>query len=219
MKNLIVLALALMLFFAGCSAPQTETPLLASTQYSFSCSVIQGFNFDQESQELVGFINYLKIGDTELPQDFIVTDPVNIQHKINVFGVISGIFWRGEYSDPVIFTAQVSNPSKNTLSTMLHKTIISRNVEFSFTVYEYDPVDKTYFEVLHSNSIILKGEILQQNAELALNVFTDQSNEVVSPKNYTLNMAVEPQDVTQQIYLAISNDDKSVKPWGVKAGQ
>lgn len=186
---------------------------------SFTCSVSQGFNFQKDSQELIGHINSLKIGDTEMSSDLNVTDPMNIANSIKVFGVASGIHWNGGYAEPVTFAAQVSVDNKNKLATLRHKSMANTEVEVAFTIYDYDPKAKAYYQCFHSNGVKLKGLVLKQGGELAMNIAMDQSDEVVSPKNHTFQLGVMPQDTAMEIHLAFSTSDKLVKPWGVTVGR
>ncbi len=182
---------------------------------SYSCSVGQAFNFQKDEQVTVGHINYLKIGDTILASDLNVTDPRDLAKIVKVFGIVSGISWNGGYADPVNFSAQVSVPNKNKLATLQHKTLSNTEVEVQFSVYDYDPKAKRYYKCFHSNDIKLKGLVLKSGGELAMNIDMDQSSEVPSPKNHTFSLGVMPQDVGQQIHLAVSESAKFVKQWGV----
>lgn len=182
---------------------------------SFNCSVSQGFNFQKDSQELIGHLEYLKIGDTGMASDLDVTDPMNIANTVKVMGVMSAIHWNGGYAEPVMFAAQVSTDNKNKIATLMHKSMANTEVELQFSVYDYDPKTKAYYKAFHSNGVKLKGLVLKQGGELAMNISMDQSNEVVSPKNYTFQLGVMPQDQAMEIHLAFSSIDKLVKPWGV----
>jgi hypothetical protein len=190
--------------------------IVASSAYD--CSVSQGFNFQKDSQDIVGHINYLKIGDTEMAADLNVTDPMNIANYVKVFGIASGIHWNGGYAEPVTFGCQVSVENKNKLATLQHKSMANTAVELQFTVYDYDPKAKAYFQCFHSNAVKVKGLVLKRGGELAMDIAMDQSMEVVSPKNHTFQMSVMPQDKAQEIHLAFSSTDKIVKPWGVTVG-
>lgn len=193
--------------------------LLAIAAYaassSFTCSVRQGFNFEKDSQEPIGYINFLKIGDMEMAADLDVTDPMNVAKQIKVFGVVSGIHWNGGYAEPVTFSAQVSVNNKNGLATLLHKSMPNTEVDFQFTIYDYDTDAKKYYQCFHSNAQKLRGMVLKQGGELAMNVNMGQSSEVVSPKNHTFQLGVMPRDFAQQIHLAFSSSAKLVKAWGV----
>ena len=186
---------------------------------SYSCSVSQGFNFEKDSQVTVGHINYLKIGDTVMASDLNVTNPLEMTKLVKVFGIVSSIYWKGGYADPVEFSAQVSVPNKNKLATLQHKSMANTEVEVQFTIYDYDPKAKRYYKCFHSNDVKLKGLVLKSGGELAMNIAMDQSSEVVSPKNHTFSLGVMPQDMSQQIHLAVAMSSKFVKQWGVAAAK
>ena len=214
MKNLLLIVLVLLLL-PGCTNNTTPEYPPINAASSFNCSVSQGFNFQKDSQELVGHINYLKVGDTEMASDLHVTDPMDITNHVNVFGIASGIFWNGGYADPITFIAQVSTENKNKLATLQHKSMTNMEVVFSFTIYDYDPMTKTYYQCFHSNAVTLNGLVMKQSGELAMNIALAQSSEVISPKNFTFQLGVMPQDTEMEIHLAFSSDKKLVKKWGV----
>lgn len=215
MKKFLAILFSIPLLLAGCSSPAATPTPPANASSSFNCSVSQGFNFQKDSQEIVGHINYLKIGDTEMASDLNVTDPMNIANYVKIFGVASGIHWNGGYAEPVTFAAQVSVDNKNKLATLQHKSMANTEVELQFTIYDYDPKTKAYYQCFHTNAVKVKGLVLKQGGELAMNIAMDQSNEVVSPKNHAFQLGVMPQDTAMEIHLAFSSTDKLVKPWGV----
>ena len=219
MKKVLLSLAAILMVVTGCSKSAITPTPPANAESTYNCSVSQGFNFQKDAQVLVGHINYLKIGDTELATDMNVTDPTNISNMVKVVGVASNVAWNGGYADPLQFAAQIGTANKNTVATLTHKTMTNTQVEISFTIYDYDPKQKKYFQCFYSNNVKLKGLIYKSGGELALSVAMDQSMEVESPKNYTLSIAVMPQDIAQEIFLAVSTNDKFVKRWGVNVAQ
>jgi hypothetical protein len=133
--------------------------------------------------------------------------------------VVSSIYWEGWYTAPVKFSAQVTTDNKNKLATLAHKTLSNTEVEFMFTIYDYDRVAKVYYKCFQTNGIKLKGLILKQPGELVFKIRDEASSEVPSPKNYTLVLGVMPQDLTQEIHIAIGKTNKVVKSWGVLVGR
>jgi hypothetical protein len=109
----------------------------------------------------------------------------------------------------------VSTDNKNVLATLVHKTLANTEVELVYTIYDYDPKQKKYYKCFHTDAQKLKGLVLKSGGELAMAIDNDASSEVVSPKNFTLTFGVMPQDVAQQIHIAVSVNDKLVKAWGV----
>ena len=183
---------------------------------SYECSVSQGFNFQKDEQILVGHINSLKIGETELKSDLNITDPEDNAKLIKVFGIVSGIYWNGGYADPVQFSCQVSNDNKNSLTLLAHKTLSNTEVELVYTIYDYDPKNKKYYKCFHANDTKLKAYVEKSGGELNMAINADQSMEVVSPKNFSFNLGVMPQELNMEIHLAVSVTDKFVKKWGVE---
>ena len=210
--GLRILGLALLL-----AAPLASAPPAGGL--SFACSVSQGFNFQKNSQNLIGHINSLKVGDTKMDSDLNVTDPMNIANFVKVFGIASDIHWNGGYAQPVAFSAQVSVANKNKLATLQHKSMANTEVEVQFTIYAFDPKAKAYYRCFHTNSAKVKGLVLKQGGGLAMKVAMDQSVEVVSPKNYAFQLGIMPQDTAMQLFFATSAKDQAVLPWGVQVAK
>lgn len=185
-------------------------------ELSYSCSVSQGFNFQKDEQILIGHINALKIGETDLKSDLSVTNPEDDTKLVEVFGIVGSIYWAGGYADPVQFNCQVSSANKNTLAQFQHMSLKNTEVIFSYTIYDYDPVKKMYFKCFHTGTDKLNGLIHKSGGSLAMNIDMEQSMEIVSPKNYTFSLGVMPQDKDMAIQLAISVSDKFAKKWGVE---
>jgi hypothetical protein len=184
---------------------------------SFNCSVGQGFNFEKDSQSVVGHLTSLKIGAKDFAKDIEVQDPTAIKDKtkVKVVGVLSGIFWNGGYADPVSFNCQVSTKNKQDAVVLQHSELSDTAVEYGYVVYEYDPVAKVYYKAFHTETTDLKGLIAKSGGELSFGVEMDESREVVSPKNFGFYLGVMPQELAQVIQYAVSKDGKFTKAWGV----
>lgn len=187
---------------------------------SYSCSVYQGFNFQKDAQDLVGHIVALTIGTSQLAADISVTDPTsaNMATYVKVVGVVSSIFWNGGYADPIQFSCQVSTANKNTIATLQHQSLSNTEIDLNYNIYDYDPDAKVYFKCFQTNDAAIKGLIMKSGGELQMNVNMEQSLEVTNPKNFTLTMGVMPQDISQDIMMAVSNTAKFAKKWGVAVG-
>jgi hypothetical protein len=88
------------------------------------------------------------------------------------------------------------------------------SVGFGFTVYDYDPVKKGHYKAFYDGGDALKGQIQKEGGELAIAIDTEQSMEVISPKNFRFDLGVMPSDIAQDLHLAVSVSDKLVKRWG-----
>lgn len=188
-------------------------------EFSYGCSVSQGFNFEPDNQDTVGFINSCKVGETELASGIEIKDPEDPANKIPVFGVLNAIYWEGRPTDPVQIHCQINTDNKNLIAQMVHGTWTNTEVEIGFTVYDYDPDEKKYYKCLHTNEEALRCLVFKTGSgELQIGVESDQSQEVMSPKNFTFSLAFVPQDdEEQQIHYAVSLMNKDVKPFGIKA--
>jgi len=185
-------------------------------EVSYSCDVSQGFNFQKDQQTLVGHINKLKVAGKELAADMAVTNPADVTgDKVKVVGVVSDIYWGGGYADSMEFSCQVSNPNKKTLAVLTQMEMANTMVEFVFTIYDYDPDEKKYYKCFHSNDAVLKGLVQKSGGRLSIHIDADQSQEVMSPKNFTMQLGIMPEDLEQDTHMAISVSDKMVKRWGV----
>jgi len=185
-------------------------------ELNYSCDVSQGFNFQKDAQTPVGHINKLKVAGKQLAADMAVTNPENVTgDKVKVVGVVSSMFWKGGFADSIQFSCQVSNPNKKTLALLAHQEMANTMVEFVFTIYDYDPDEKKYYKCFHSNDAVLKGLVLKSGGQLSIYIDMDQAAEVVSPKNFTMNLGVMPEDLEQETHMAMSVSDKLVKRWGV----
>lgn len=182
---------------------------------SYSPSVRQGFNFEKDKMVTVGFINTLKIGDTQLENKLSVTNPEDVSATVEVFGVLNSMFWQGGYTDPVQFACQVTDKNKNLISGLVHNTMSNTEVEMEFTIYDYDPKAKKYFKSFHCNGTKLKGLVFKSGGELHMAIDNSESYEVAAPKNFAFTLGVMPQDEAQQIHIAVSVTDKFAKVWGV----
>jgi hypothetical protein len=134
---------------------------------------------------------------------------------VPVVGVMGSFYWGGGSSDPIEISMQVSTVNKTTVTTLLHTSMSNTNVEFKFDIYDYDLTTHAYYKCAHSNGITLRGLVQKTGGELVMNVNPDQSTEVTSPKNFTFSIGIMPQDIEQNICLAVSAAGTYTKKWGV----
>jgi hypothetical protein len=187
-------------------------------EFSYGCSVTQGFNFEPDNQDTVGFVNSCKIGETELSSTIEVKDPEDPANKLTVFGVLNSIYWEGRPTDPVQIHVHINTENKNLIAQMVHGTWTNTNVEIAFTVYDYDPDENKYYKCLHTNEEALLCLVFKAGSELQIGIDGDQAQEVMSPKNFVFSLGFAPQDnEEQQIHYAVSLMNKDVKPFGIKA--
>ncbi len=184
---------------------------------NYGCSLRQAFNFEKDSQVLVGHLTKLKIGDTEFAVDTELTIPTDFSKK-KIVAPISNISWEGGYADPIYIGCNVSTANQKTAALLTHTNLSKTDTVFQFNVYAFDPTNKVYYLAFHSNETDMNGLIMKQGGELALAIDSDQHREVESPKNYTMQIAIMPQETAQALQFAVSNTDKFSKQWGVGIG-
>lgn len=185
-------------------------------EFSKPCDVYQGYNYRKDKQTPVGFITALKIGDTTLTADQTVKDPENPATDLSVVAVLSGASWGLGVTDSVYFSGQVTAGNQQNVKTLSYTDMTKVDIEYQFTVYEYDPLQKKYYKCLKPESDgALKGLLEKNNGELTLAVADDPSNEVQSPRNFSFHIGIKPQSASQQITIATAVGKNIVKQWGL----
>jgi hypothetical protein len=187
-------------------------------QFARSLDVYQGFNFKKDKQAPVGFITKLTLGALEMKADQeTVMDPENPTKALDggVVGVLNHYLWETGTTDAMYMSAQVSTENKQILSAELFKDWTNMEVSFSYVIYEYDPKDKKYF--VSNRGKELKGILEKNGDDLNLTVADDPSNEVQSPKNFTLQLGVKPQTLEQMVEMATGFGKNLAKKWGITA--
>lgn len=189
-------------------------------EISYSCDVVNGFNAQSDVQTVTGFLQHLKVGETEYLPDLKVTNPEDIEGEIECVGVLSDVFWNGGEADPIHFSMRISTANKNSSIELVQKTLVNTECEFTFVVFEYDPIEKKYFQCFHNDGEVYTGLVLKEGGNLAIDISPDEAGEVVAPKNFPFSIGIMPPEPTegQPIHFAASVDKKMVKQWGVKIG-
>lgn len=180
-----------------------------------SLDVYQGFNFKKDVSTPVGFITKLTVGGTALAIDIeSVKDPMNPTAALKCVAVLNHYLWDMGPSDAVYLSGQISTKNKMTLQTMLMNDLTNIEIKVEFSLYEYDPIAKKYFQCTFLNAE-LDGIIEKKGSDLNLMVADDASTEVQSPQNYALSMGVKPAPTEQTINVATGFQKNIVKKWGV----
>ncbi len=183
----------------------------------------QGFNFARDVQDPFGFVQTLKIGGTVIKPDMKLRGPEELTKERTALptyvGVLSKINWGGGQGDPFEFQVQVSTYNKQQISTLLHKTLENITLEFSFLVWDYDPLAKKYYPgffggTQHTAKTVLKGLIYKEGKDLQIKI-EGKGTEVSSPENWGLSLKVAPQPNDQDVTYAVADQMKVVKQWGV----
>ncbi len=212
MKEAAIVAGASLLavFLAGTHQSAQATPV------SHTCSVSQGFDFQEGSPGTVGYVTAMEIGIDHLDADWDVTNPGDpTGEPLGVFGVVTDIYWGGEFPDPISIGARVSASNKNTIRDMLDAGDVDRNVNFAFTIFDYDTSKGKHYECFSTASSVLTGLIAGPGGAPRLTVDSDWAIDVPVPKNYQFTIKILPDEVIEQtLEVALSVSDRSARPWG-----
>lgn len=185
--------------------------------YSRSCDIHQGFSFQRDQQDTIGYINSMKLGDTELAADLEVNTPEGKQEK--VVAVLSGVSHDVATTNPISFSGQVSVKNRQNIAQLVYTNLSKIHVEIKFVVWEFDPAkDKnTYYKAFHSNNAVVKGLIRKSGKNLDLSIDYTPNMEVQSPLNYGFSFTVVPTPEKQSLELAVSTDGKISLQWSNEA--
>lgn len=185
--------------------------------FSKVLSIKQGFNFDKDKQDKVGFLISMKIGNLELPADMLtITNPLTPTEKLTsgVMAVLSSFDWNTGSTDAIYFSGQISAKNRQAISELLLGTWSDVTVEFKFSVYEYEQSKKKYFRAAFVDETLF-GLLEKNGTDLNLDVADDPSMEVQSPLNYAFRVGIKPKSQEQKVNLAVGEVRKVVKSWGI----
>lgn len=193
-----------------------------AAELSYNCSLQQAFNFQKDEQLLVGHLVKIKIGTTQIDEDITLVDPTSGSAGVKtagkkIVGPISNIYWTGGFADPIHINCNISTKNQQSIVGMTHTELVDTSVEFDFIIYAFDPKAKKYHKAFDTTAT-LKGLILKQGGDLALNISTDVDTTVKSPENFPLQISILPQPIAQTIHLGVSDTGNITKSWGVKFG-
>ena len=68
-----------------------------------------------------------------------------------------------------------------------------------FEYKDYDPDEKKYYKAFHTGGTELKGLVEKSGGELGIEIDAHQSEEVISPKNFSFSLGVMPEDLKQEL--------------------
>jgi hypothetical protein len=188
-------------------------------QFTRHLDVYQGFNFKKDKQSIVGLLSTLKIGGKELKADLeTIKNPEQPTADLKAVAVLNHYHWETGATDSMYFSGQLSTENRQTLAMLILNDLTNIEVEFSYAIYQFDPLEKKYFKSNFHKSA-LKGLVEKSGEELKLMVEEDPSDEVQSPQNFTFQIGIKPQPQEQQVTLASAPQMKVEKKWGFKNGK
>lgn len=184
-----------------------------------SLDVYQGFNFKKDKQSKVGFILSMKVADKELKADLeSIKNPEKPSEDLKVVAVLSRYTWDTGATDPMYLFGQISTENRQTLAMLILADLTNIEVQFSYVIYEYDPLEKKYFKSnFHKDKLL--GLVSKRGDDLQLMIEDEPDTAVSSPQNFSFKVNIKPQPKPQQVTLASAPQMKVEKKWGFKSGK
>ncbi|MGB0723673.1 MAG: hypothetical protein ACPGU7_14880 [Gammaproteobacteria bacterium] len=184
-----------------------------------TCDVVQGFDFQRECNNAVGHITALTVSGTRFENDLSVYNPTKADSgpTEKVVAVIKAISWNGGYYDPITFSCQFTDKNREAAAELTKTKTSNEEVELAFNIYDQDTQTSPpeYYRLFHTNGKIIKGAIEKVSGALELEIESEPSQEVWSPRNFLFYLSVMPTDVaTYELHLGLSRTAKFVRKWG-----
>lgn len=179
-----------------------------------SLNVYQGFNFNKDKQDKVGFLTALTIGSEALAVDLSCKEPTSPTTVLKAVAVLDNFSWGTGITDSIYLTGRISLSNKQKVAELLLGTLTDTTVLFNFEVYEYDQLAKKYFKSSYPNEE-LKGLLEKSGDNLNLRISEDPSSDVQSPLNFQLQLGIKAQETEQTINLATGDQKVITKAWGL----
>lgn len=189
---------------------------------SFDCNLAQAFDFNKDVQDLIGHLTSLKIGETEFTKNIKVKIPTKIgeeEDSTDAVGVIENIYWEGG-SKSIYFNCQLTVKNKQEMDLLIHTKLSNTDVKFALAIYDYDPLKGKFFETFHTNKADLNGKV-HKNNDQTLEIGLDNKATVIggskrTPMTYNFYLGIQPEQESQDIHLAVSQEGKFTKAWGTQ---
>jgi hypothetical protein len=164
----------------------------------------------------LGHLKVLTIGQESIEANMEVICP-ETNDKVNVVGIISDISWDGGDAHPISITCQISNTNKVLITGLTGETLHDTSVDFDFDIYRYDPApdQRKFYKCFHCNDEGVKGRLVKSGGKLQVSIAQEASHEVESPLNFTLDFAVNPEEIEQVLHVAHAVGANKTSRWGV----
>jgi hypothetical protein len=186
---------------------------LSAAPVQYDLNVANGFNFQSNNHNLVGFITSLTIGPAALAADFSVTKPTGQTNQ--VVAVLQTEDWAGNLTDGIQLNARISTANKQAVNLLLQQGVVGVPVQFSFQIFAYDGNTLTWYQAFYPQANgTLTGFISQSFGTNLLTVAATASTDVTSPVNYDLVILLLPNAAMQELALGVNSGSVIVKSWG-----
>eukprot|EP00455_Lapot_gusevi_P022647 TRINITY_DN235_c0_g1_i1.p1 TRINITY_DN235_c0_g1~~TRINITY_DN235_c0_g1_i1.p1 ORF type:complete len:212 (+),score=60.71 TRINITY_DN235_c0_g1_i1:67-702(+) len=167
--------------------------------------VVQGLHYNKDKTPSVGYVTSLKIGDTAIAADFVVTDPTSPTKTINVVGVMNKFYWSMVTTETISFSFFVTAANRAALTKLVGQVL---PITIRATVLDFDYVVKTYFPLYAmKQDVTTKGQVV---SVAALPDFSAVSTDTV----YLVTVAVGAPSPATTVTVGTSYGKGIDKVWG-----
>jgi len=210
MRTTPLVVLLPLIFVAGSSS--AAKPKYGRVSFD-ALSQKQGFNFDNNGKDPLGFVNTLTIGAVTIEPDVEVHHPTAAHLPPKSVGVLGSIAWGGGSADPIELTVYISAKNRERIEQLLHGGVADTSVKIDFVVYNYDPINKKYFKAFFPNSCPARGQI-RKDSEGSPFKLGEKGAAVATPENWALSIVIGPANGVVQLTYGIPNAAATDKTWG-----
>lgn len=186
----------------------------------------QAINFKPANKAPFGYMTSLTLstaGTTVM--DIFCTDPLTVKEGLtetgaaaaNAVALLTRVRWDLGATDPVIIQGLMTMANKQVLVGLLYAGLADIGVDFSFNVFEYDPVvdPKTYYACFQTGTTALKGKLQKDgDRELAIEINDDEELNIQDNSFFGFSMKIVPSGPGQLITLASKSLATITKKWG-----
>jgi hypothetical protein len=185
----------------------------------FDVSAARAFGF-KSNPGAFGHLTSLQIGGDKLDADISLETPSG--GTVTVVGALSDIAWgigdRPEPNDPIYFLGEISSENAIRVKALLLRTQPEIRVTFSFTVYDYDFEEKTYFVACQgaADETPLKSHFrVRRDGTTTLAVADEGAAPVPGAgiELFALQAQVMPEQIAQTILVRASPTRQTTKTW------
>jgi len=176
---------------AAAKAFGSASIFIDSVSYQYILDPVQAVRFNAGTLGGVGLIRSFGIGSTSYAQDLTSSFSLDGQSGGLVSGFLESIAWSGSALDPITATFLVSNANMLSTTQIAYSGLTNPTVSLDFSVYEYDPALRKYYEAFASAGPIV-GQIVNLGGNYSLNIDTQSYSQIPVPLLFSLSISFSP---------------------------
>jgi hypothetical protein len=189
-----------------------------------ACDVAQAIDRRRALRARVGHVLALEIAGTALTPDLSLENPLGAAagETVKVVGAIASVSWAGGLRDPIELDCWVSAAAWQKIAQVEHTEDEGAEDDeqyaecaFSFVVYDYDPLAKSWYKSFHTNDVSLKGLFRFDGRDIVIG--REPHPAVRSPQLYRVKLTAKPKPPQQDLMIGLAARSTQAKPWGESA--